>query len=448
MTAAATIAEFATEVRAADLPPTVAGESRLHLLDALGVGLAASAGADQNAWRAVLSGPGPSTTLWGDTAGGAEAAMLNGALIHSLEYDDTHIGSVVHGSAVAAPLALAAAEEAGADGATMLEAYVIAWEVMVRIGLAAPGAFQSKGAQVTAVAGAIGAAAAAGHAFGLSRQEIVAAIGIAGSQASGLLAFLEDGSSVKALNPGWAAHTGLVAARLARSGMTGPASVLESRFGPLSVFGAGASGLEASLSDLGIRWHLTDAAFKLYPCCHYIHPFLEALGLLVAKGLGPDGLKSLTAHVPVEEAPLIAEPWDRRQAPSTGYDGKWGLPYCLALLLVDGSVEVGSFEVPPRPEVVRLARKMQWSGVENSGFPVRFPARIDVETEDGRFLTSSIETVRGAPGRAVSRDDVIAKFSANARRRLSQARLAAVIDAVAGDGAAPDIGRLVGALRG
>ncbi len=448
MTAAAIIAEFAAGTRAADLPATVAGEARLHLLDALGVGLAASTGAGQSAWRGALGGPGPATTLWGDTAAGAEAAMVNGALIHSLEYDDTHIGSVVHGSAVAAPLALAAAEEAGADGAEMLAAYVIAWEVMVRIGLAAPGAFQAKGAQVTAVAGAIGAAAAAGHAFGLTRDEIVAAIGIAGSQASGLLAFLEDGSSVKALNPGWAAQTGLVAARLARSGMTGPASILESRFGPLSVFGAGATGLEAALSDLGARWHLTDAAFKLYPCCHYIHPFLEALGRLIDDGLRPEHLKCLTAHVPVEEAPLIAEPWDRRQAPSSGYDGKWGLPYCLALLLVDGSVEVGSFEVPPRPEVVRLARKMRWIGVEDSGFPVRFPAHIDVETEDGRFLASSVETVRGAPGRAVSREEVIAKFRANAGRRLPEPRLAAVIDAVAGDRDAPDLGALVGALRG
>ena len=170
-----------------------------------------------------MGGDGPAT-VFGRARGltAPAAAMANGALMHSLEYDDTHIASVVHGGAVATPAALAAAEQRGAEGADLVVGYLVAWEAMIRLGLSAPGAFQANGFQISAVGGAIGAALAATAIRRLTEDQAVAALGIAGSQASGLMAFLNDGSTVKALHPGWAAHTGLTAAALAAAGMTGP----------------------------------------------------------------------------------------------------------------------------------------------------------------------------------------------------------------------------------
>lgn len=432
MTGAERIAVFAEALDPRAVPEDVVKAARLHFLDAVGVGIAASVGPDQSRWSDAVEPGGRNKTLAGGAASAADAAMLNGALIHSLEYDDTHIGSVIHGSAVAAPVALAAAEETGAGDAGTMAAYLIAWEVMIRLGLTAPGAVQAHGAQVTAVAGAIGAAAAAGRLYGLAGRALVSAIGIAGMQASGLLAFLEDGSSAKALNPGWAAHTGLVAARLAGAGMTGPAGILEHPFGPLRVFGADPSGLADTLDDLGRRWHLPDAAFKLYPCCHYIHPFLELVETRAADGLSSDNLERMDVHVPVEEAPLVADPWDRRQAPASGYDGKWGLPYCLALQLVDGRVDVASFEAPPRDEVVTVARRMRMLPVEGSGFPACFPAWISCRLRDGRDIEAAVDTVRGAPGRPIGQDEVVTKFRANAARRIDADRAERLIWAVTG----------------
>lgn len=447
MTGAARIADFARDFRLSALPPAVKRAARLHMLDAIGVGIAAAAGPEQRQWaRAVAPGTAAST-LSGATAAATDAAMLNGALIHSLEFDDTHVASVIHGSAVAAPVALAATEETGGDGDALLSAFVIAWEVMIRIGLAAPGAFQARGAQVTAVAGAIGAAAAASRVMGLDQARTCAAIGIAGSQASGLLAFLSDGSSVKALNPGWAAHSGLIAARLARGGMTGPADILEHRFGPMQVFGADPAGLETALDDLGTRWHLPDAAFKLYPACHYIHPFLELTERLIADGVTADDVASMILHVPAEEIPLIAAPWERRQAPGSGYDGKWGLPYCVALMLTGGHVDVASFETAPRPAVITLARRMELAPWQGAGFPARFPARIVLETIDGRSMDLSVATVRGAPGREISDDDVLAKLRANLARRLDPAQAARLTSAML-DGPLPDLPTLSRVLRG
>jgi 2-methylcitrate dehydratase PrpD len=159
MTGAAQIAAFAAQIFRDGVPDHVLDAAHLHLLDALGVGIASSTLAENAGWAGAAP-DGPARLLTGGTAEAGAAAMINGALIHALEYDDTHISSVVHGSAVAAPLAFASAQLASASGRDMILAYVVAWEVAIRIGLAAPGAFQARGFQVTSVGGAIGAAAA------------------------------------------------------------------------------------------------------------------------------------------------------------------------------------------------------------------------------------------------------------------------------------------------
>lgn len=428
MSGAGIIADFAARTMRDGVPQEVLNAARLHFLDAIGVGIAASTVADNATWSQAATSGGASL-LGGGAAEAGAAAMINGALIHALEYDDTHIGSVVHGSAVAAPLALAVSQFCAASGRDLIRAYIITWEVAIRIGLAGPGAFQEKGFQVTSVGGAIGAAAAAAQILGLDRQQTICAIGIAGGQASGTLAFLADGAMSKALNPGWAARTGIEAARLALAGMTGPATVLESRFGVMSNFGHGASQLDDNLSNLGNDWFLREAAFKLYPCCHYIHPFLETVEQIMAQGVTAADIVDLTAFVPPPAAPLVCEPWERRQEPASGYDGKWGLAYCMALMFLHGRVDVASFETPPLADVISLARKMTWQPMQNHGFPKRFAAQIDVRTAQGT-VSAGVPQVRGAPDRPVDRSDIVAKFTGNASRRLDAARVQQLMDII------------------
>ena len=428
MSGAGIIADFAARTMRDGVPQEVLNAARLHFLDAIGVGIAASTVADNATWSQAATSGGASL-LGGGAAEAGAAAMINGALIHALEYDDTHIGSVVHGSAVAAPLALGVSQLCAASGRDLIRAYIITWEVAIRIGLAGPGAFQEKGFQVTSVGGAIGAAAAAAQILGLDRQQTICAIGIAGGQASGTLAFLADGAMSKALNPGWAARTGIEAARLALAGMTGPATVLESRFGVMSNFGHGASQLDDNLFNLGNDWFLREAAFKLYPCCHYIHPFLETVEQIMAEGVTAADIVDLTAFVPPPAAPLVCEPWERRQEPASGYDGKWGLAYCMALMFLHGRVDVASFETPPLADVISLARKMTWQPMQNHGFPKRFAAQIDVRTAQGT-VSAGVPQVRGAPDRPVDRSDIVAKFTGNASRRLDAARVQQLMDII------------------
>ena len=213
------------------LPENVAQAARLHLLDAVGVGLGAAATKMGASYRGVareLAGVGDASVFGSDRTASADiAALINGGLIHSLEYDDTHTASIVHGSSVLAATALAVGQSTGASGADVLGAYARGWEIFVRLGLAAPGAFQREGFQITSAGGTIVAALVAADIARLDEDAAVNAAGIALSQSSGVFEFLTNGSSVKSLHPGWAAHAGVLAARFAKAGMTGPETALE-----------------------------------------------------------------------------------------------------------------------------------------------------------------------------------------------------------------------------
>ncbi len=447
-------AEFVLGLTIDAIPDDVIAAAREHVLDALGVGLAAASLAEGRALGESVArlGAGGTSTALGRAAPlpAAQAALLNGALIHSLEYDDTHMAAIVHGSAVLAPAALAVAEAEGASGRAMLAAYVAGWEVFARLGLAAPGAFQARGFQITAVGGPFVSALVSAALTGLSAGQTIAAQGIAGSQASGVFEYLAEGATVKSLHPGWAAHGGIVAAELARGGMTGPSSIFDGRFGFYRIFAGDEDAparLRTSFGDLGRHWHLSEVALKAYPCCHYIHPFLECLAGLMADGLGAADIAAIRCRVPPEEAPIICDPWDRKQAPATGYDAKFSLPYCLAVLLVDGRLDVGTFATGPGQAALALAQRIEWSPLEGTGFPERFAARIEVDTVAGETLRAHIDDVRGGPARPLARTEIEAKFRANAGRTLRGEAVDAVLAETLGIENAGGLSALAAALR-
>ena len=263
-------AEQACAIALHDIPADVVALAKTHLLDQLGVGLAAAALPRNRPLASVVSAfgtGGKATALGFDAPVPAAAAVLrNGALMHSLEYDATHTASVAHAGSVVAPVALAVCEETGASGARMLHAFVLGWEMFVRLGLAAPGSFSKHGFQFTAVGGPFAAALTAGLLLGLNQEQLTNALGIAGSQASGVMEFVHEGATVKALHGGWPAHAGLLAARLAEAGMTGPSTILEGAHGFYALYARDAEAparLRSHLQTLGKHWHLREAALKV-----------------------------------------------------------------------------------------------------------------------------------------------------------------------------------------
>lgn len=402
-----------------EVPEEVLASARLHFLDALGVGILAavhgpvagitqmSAESDQAACT-VLGRNLPATP--------SMAALINGTLIHSLEFDDTHVASVMHGSSVIAPTALAGAESVGASITELMRAFAIGWEFLIRIGLASPGRIQANGYQITSAGGAFAAAAVTSLLRKDSADLMSNAIGIAGSQASGTFAFLSEGNTVKAAQPGWAAHAGILARDLARAGVGGPTDVFRGRFGFYSLYARDPDGgqrLLDSTLDLGERWHLPEAAFKLVPSCHYIHPFVEAISQAIDSGIDVSELENVHCWVPAEVTGIIAEPWSARIRPAQAHDARWSLPYVLAAVLIDGDVNVELFAGECREDVMQLAARMSCESWNDSGYPRVFPARIRLRNRDGSSREFLVPDVKGGAGRPIEPSDVVSKAHKN-----------------------------------
>ena len=257
-TAAQTIAEWSSAISISDIPEDVLTDAKLHLLDTLGCGLAAHAGGVATEGRATMDelGGEPQATVIGTERRlpAANAAFANAMLCHGLDFDDTHAESVSHVSTVIGPAALAAAEQAGANGRDTLAAIVAGNEVVCRIGMAAPGAFHARGFHPTAICGVFGGVAAVGRITGADVATTTSALGIAGSFAGGLFAYLADGTPTKPMHPAWAAHGAHLASRLAAHGAIGPQTVLEGKFGLYHAFLAAEEGeidIAGQLADLG-----------------------------------------------------------------------------------------------------------------------------------------------------------------------------------------------------
>lgn len=358
--AAENLAAFAHGLSSGAIPEVVRRRVALHTLDTLGCALA-SMDAD---WAAAVLDP---VLRWGG-AGGASvvgtarrvaapmAALANGALAHGHDFDDTHAPSITHASAVVLPAVLALAEEEGLDGGSAIAAAVAGYEVIARLGMAAPGRFHARGWHATPACGTFAAAVAAGRCLGLGRVALTSALGIAASCASGLLEFLEDGSSVKRLHPGWAAHSGVLAAAFAKGGFTGPASGIEGRFGFFRAALGEAPDLTAALATLGTRWETLEVAVKPYPCCHYNHAYLDAaLRLRAEHALTPDAIAEVECVVPAGEIPIVCEPAAVKRAPRTDYDAKFSLPFTVAAALLEGRVGVSTFDAERRGDPALLA---------------------------------------------------------------------------------------------
>ena len=441
-------------LRAEQLPGAVADAARLHLLDALGVAIAGSVAPTTPLREGLLRlGLGDSTVVGRpERLAPASAALVNGTYAHAMEFDDTHVASVIHGSAVVVPAALAAAERSGASGAQLLLGIAAGWEALVLLGLASPGGYQAAGFQTVAVAGPFGAAIAAAVVERAPVAILAAALGICGSQASGSFAFLSDAANVKALHAGWAAHAGLLALDLAAAGVAGPARVFEDRFGFFAGYAHDAQAperLRELLPGVGERWALPDAAFKGYPCCHYIHPFLEIAERLHADGAGPEDVERLVCHVPDGAAPIVCEPWASKRAPSSDHDARWSLPVCVAQVLLHGRLRSEDVTgIATDAEVLALAQRIDWEPWTGSGFPARFPARVTVQRGDGRCEELEVPDVRGTPSRPWSPGDVAAKFQANVEPVLGADRAARIAAAVEDLPGAADVRALTGLLGG
>jgi 2-methylcitrate dehydratase PrpD len=430
-TATQQFARFALELRADRAPGDVCDAVGLHLLDALGCGLAA-VGTGEVPYARTLGAAGE---RGGASALGvrapvpaATAALVNGITCHALDFDDTHPASIAHVSAVVVPAALAAAQTAGADGSQLAAALLAGNEITCRIGRPAGDAFHLRGFHPTAICGVFGATAAVASLMGLEERTATHALGIAGSMAAGLMAYLSDGSETKRVHPGWMANAAHVAVALAAHGATGPAAVLEGRNGVYAAFiDRAAVDVEELTADLGSSWETLQIAFKPYPACHFVHAPLDAVVQLQAEhGFDGAAIERITVFSPRAGIELVAEPLARKRRPETPYESKFSAPFAIAALLHGGHVDATTFGEPllSDPAIHALADLVDYEERAYPTFPQSLPGGVRIALRDGRRLERHLPHQRGGALNPMPREDVETKFRRNARAALPEPAVA------------------------
>jgi 2-methylcitrate dehydratase PrpD len=437
--AAAALARFARRMARAPVDPRLSAKVATHALDVLGVCAAAAMQDFAPGVRSVgvgLGGPGEATAIGAVTRLAApNAALVNGTCAHGLDYDDTHMEAIVHPSCTVVPAVLAVAEEIDASGESIARACAVGLEAGVRIGLAARGRFHDRGFHATPICGAVASALAAGLLYEIDEPALVSGLGLAASMAAGLLEFLSDGTSAKRLHGGWAAHGGILAARLARAGLSGPAGGIDGRFGILPTH-LGEPGDPARIHDqLGERWEMLDIALKPYPCCHYLHAFLDAArelrpALLAATGGEPGRIARIECRIPARAVPIVCQPEATKRRPQTPYDAQFSLPFSVAAMLVRGRVTLAEFDPASiaEPPLLALATRVEYRADPDYDLPQRFPGAVRIVLDDGRVLEREELDNRGGPTAPLAAGEVAAKFRANAEPLLGRAGVERVLE--------------------
>jgi 2-methylcitrate dehydratase PrpD len=429
------LSQFAAAVTYESLPPAVIASVKDRVLDTVGLCLAATP-LETSAMAVKLAqswGTNPEATTIGfaHRLPAVSAAFVNGVLAHSLDFDDTHLPSVLHPSASIIPAALAVGEAIGASGQDVITAAAAGYEVCVRTGMAAydrelgNSIFFERGWHATSICGTLAAAVVAAKLYSLDADGIGHALGIAASMGSGIIEANRAGGSVKKMHCGWAAHAGLIAAQSARAGFTGPPTALEGRFGFYQAFCEGRF-FPAEITDgLGRDWCIPNIFYKPYPANHFTHAGIDA-ALKMRERLAIQDIASIELGVASPTLRTIAEPRDQKIRPQSGYHAQFSGPFTVATALLGGGglgVWLDDFTDAHVSDLryLELAAKVQV--VANAEcdaiFPNQFPAVLRVQTKSGATLEEKVLANRGGPDNPLSAEELQIKFRANAGRRLS-----------------------------
>ena len=437
------LAEYSAGLRLERLPPEVVERARFLVLDLVGNIVRARHDAESTpallaSVRALgLAGGG----LTGGTAGvfgdaarytPAGAAFLNGALGHSLDFDDTHAAGSLHPGAPVIPAAIAAGEMVGASGADVLAGIVAGYEVTCRIALALPaGDHYQRGFHPTATCGAFGAAAAAGRVFGMSGEAIASALGIALSQAAGSLQFLANGAWTKRVQVGWSALNGLAAATMAREGVKGAAEALEGKHGFLRAYAPNPVP-ERALEGLGRAYELMQTAVKPYPSCRFGHPGIDAaLQLREEFQIRPEEIERVTYGQSHSGMLLVGVPAEKKANPQNVVDGQFSGPFVLACALATGAMGWDSYALLDDPAIRALMARIDCvhDADVQADFPARISGRVTVLAR-GEEFTRKILVMKGEPENFLSEGELRAKFAGLTETVLGPERARVLADAV------------------
>jgi 2-methylcitrate dehydratase PrpD len=410
------LAGWISRLRYSDLPPRTTAVVRLALLDTLGCGVHghstpwartllqwAKAAAPARGEATVLGEAAPSLRA-------ADAALVNGTAVHAFELDDYH-NAKLHAGAVVIPAALAMAEKTGASGETLVTAIAAGYEVMIRTSLALnPSATRLRGWHLTGVCGPFGAAAACAVMLGLNDEQTAWALGLAGTQGSGLWAFNADGAMSKRFHAGRAAHSGVLAAELAALGFTGPTQIYEFHDGGVLKAFSDASDPAPLTEGLGQAWRLDTNRIKPYSCCGSTHSYVDAVFEL-RRRLGTPW--DVRRRVRVGLAKVVDVQCGFQYFPTTALNAQMSLRYVVAAALLEGQALPPQFSSAKLadPAITALASRLELEHdpALDKLYPEQFAAWVAAE-DKGQWHRVDVMDPTGSDANPIGEEGVIAKF--------------------------------------
>jgi 2-methylcitrate dehydratase PrpD len=399
-----------------NIPADVLRLAKLFTLDTLGVIAGAAKAPGMRELLDALTEweqSGKATLLLnGRSANPATAALANGAAAHSLDFDDQHDPARVHVFCVILPAVIAALEaEGGVSGRNALTAIVTGVELFCRLGLACYNSL-GKGWHPTTALGSISAAAAAAKIFNLDAERTLHAMALAFVQLSGTTQFIADGALAKRIGPGFAARSGVLAAQMAKHGVTGPWRFLEGKAGLFELYERGEVRPEILTGGLGETWRVRDLSMKPYPCCRCVHSTIQLALEFREDGVSGDDIAGGTIELGSVNRQIVGAPFDRTH-PNPVVHAQFNAAYAFAAALTDGKVDIATF-APARIRAADVAFAARFGTADATDIePTAVaPARVRLRLKDGRTLQRERWTMKGAPDEPMSDDEVFAKFHA------------------------------------
>ena len=435
------LAEFVAELSYDDLPEVVIERTKLLILDITGIMIRARHDAEST--PSMIAAIGRLGLAAGDCSvigdgrryAPTAAALANGTLAHSLDFDDTHAAGSLHSSAPIVPAALAAAEMTGASGKDLIAACVAGYEVQIRLALALnPSDHYDRGFHPTATCGVFGAAAAVAKLLGLHVRGVEHAFGIALSQAAGSMQFLADGAWTKRSHVGQAASNGLICATLAAEGFKGPAEAFEGKWGFLAAYAPNPDESKVT-AGLGSHWETLRLAVKPYPSCRYSHAAMDGLiALQRAHGFTADDVEEVEIGLPETGYKIIGEPAAAKVSPTSVVEGQFSMPFCAAVALREGGLAWDDYaRYIDDSDTAALCKRVETvvDPRAQAAFPANMAAAVRVRTRDSEYRTF-VEVPKGEPDNFMSQAEFKSKFDGlcapylddNRRTRLADALLA------------------------
>ncbi len=403
-----------------DLPMDVVDRVKYLLLDYLGVAARGTLSESSKPVHEVIRRQGESpdpAPLIGThlTASPSLAALGNGIAAHSLELDDVVNAASLHPGVSIMSAALPLGCEVPVSGKDLIAAVVAGYEATVKLGIALdPAAHYSRGFHPTATCGTLGAAVTAAKLLKLDVSAMCNAIGIAGSQAAGSMEFLSDGAFTKRFHAGWSAHSGILAAQLAKYGFTGPRTILEGRFGFLHAY-SGNSNPEKIFAHWGNPYEVMRTSIKPHACCRYKQGPIDCILEIVRENdLTSNDIEKVVLSVLKAGFPLVVDPWDRKLAPESIVDAQFSMPFGAAVAILYGKASLEEYHMdninaPIVREMMRRIECVKDPDIETD-YPRRWPAKATIFTKDGRRLKTRVAYPKGDPENPLTWEELIRKF--------------------------------------